>query len=256
MMTSRAGTLFTLLLIASAPALAKDLTTDPIKWFDADNKNIPEPAEIEENQIWDIIDHTLFHQVGKVLDLGWTSRRVGSLIGVVEPRQADNVNAIDEVANSSWYTNRHFLHPMTLDELGQGPGFARPDDSGPWEIVRGKFEGGTAGFIIKDAAGQGYLLKFDSEGNNEMGSAAGGYRHQGAARRRLPRAAQLGRLFRPQAAGDRAESQGADRGWPEATDEPGRSAGHPQQHHPAARRHTALRRQQVSQRPAGGDLQL
>ena len=148
------------------------LSTGPVKWFDADDRPIPEPAEIEENQVWDIADHTFFHQVGKVLDLGWTARRVGNLLGVAGPRQADNVNALDEVPNSSWYTNRHFLRRMTLEELAQGPGFARPDDSGPWEIVAGKFEGGTAGFTIQDAAGQYYLLKFDSEGNDEMGSAA------------------------------------------------------------------------------------
>ena len=146
--------------------------TKPVKWFDADDRTIPEPAEIEENQVWDIVDHTFFFQVGKLLDLGWTARRVGNLLGVAGPRQADNVNALDEVPNSSWYSNRHFLRRMTLEELAQGPGLARPDDSGPWEIVAGKFEGGTAGFTIKDASGQYYLLKFDSEGNNEMGSAA------------------------------------------------------------------------------------
>ncbi len=156
--------------MASAAGPASD--AKPVKWFDADNKTIPEPAEIEENQVWDIADHTFFFQVGKVLDLGWTARRVGNLLGVAGPRQADNVNALDEVPNSSWYTNRHFLRRMTLEELAQGPGFSRPDDSAPWEIVAGKFEGGTAGFTIKDASGQYFLLKFDSEGNDEMGSAA------------------------------------------------------------------------------------
>ena len=160
------------LSLPEAGEAAPRLSTGPVKWFDADNKTIPEPAEIEENQVWDIADHTFFFQVGKVLDLGWTARRVGNLLGVAGPRQADNVNALDEVPNSSWYTNRHFLRRMTLEELAQGPGFSRPDDSGPWEIVAGKFEGGTAGFTIKDATGQYFLLKFDSEGNDEMGSAA------------------------------------------------------------------------------------
>ncbi len=160
------------LSLPEAGEAAPTLTTGPVKWFDADDKTIPEPAEIEENQVWDIADHTFFHQVGKLLDLGWTARRAGNLLGVVGPRQADNVNALDEVPNSSWYTNRHFLRRMTLEELAEGPGLARPDDSGPWEIVAGKFEGGTAGFTIKDASGEYFLLKFDSEGNNEMGSAA------------------------------------------------------------------------------------
>ena len=160
------------LSLPNAAAASPDLTTDPVKWFDADNRTIPEPAEAEENKIWDFIDKSSFYQVGKVLDLGWTARRIGDLLGVVGPRQADNVNALDEVPNSSWFTNRHFLQPMTLEELAEGPGFAEPDDSGPWEVVAGKFEGITAGFTIKDASKRYFLLKFDSKGNDEMGSGA------------------------------------------------------------------------------------
>jgi hypothetical protein len=160
-----------ILLVESAQA-EPVLSTVPVKWFDADNKSIPEPAEIRENQVWDIADHTLFFQVGKVLDLGWTARRVGNILRVAPPRQADNVNVLDEVPNSSWYHNRHFLKRMSIAQLEEGPGWAHPDDSGPLEIVAGKFEGGTAGFTIKDAAGQYFLLKFDSEDNNEMGSSA------------------------------------------------------------------------------------
>ena len=156
-----------------APVLADtDLTLEPIRWFDSDSRNIPEPKNMAENQVWDIADHTFFFQVGKVLDLGWTGRRIGGALGVVDRREADNVNALDEVPASSWYTNRHFLYPMTIDQLRDGPGEARPDDSGPWQVVAGKFEGGTAGFTIKDASGNLFLLKFDSEGNKEMGSSS------------------------------------------------------------------------------------
>lgn len=110
--------------------------------------------------------------MGKVLDLGWSARRLGNLLHLAPPRQADNVNELDEAVSSSWYTNRHFLHPMSLEELAAGPGEAAPDTSGPWEIVAGKFEGGTAGFTVKDAQGVRFLLKFDSPGNRELGSAA------------------------------------------------------------------------------------
>ena len=151
---------------------AGELTTDPIKWHDPDNSNIAEPVEIVENQVWDIADHTFFFQIGKVLDLGWSARRLGNLLNIAPPRQADNVNALGEVANSSWYENRHFLYPQGIAQLKRGPGEAVPNAGGPWQIVAGKFEGGTAGFTIEDANGRRFLLKFDSQGNNEMGSAA------------------------------------------------------------------------------------
>ncbi len=148
------------------------LTTKPIKWVDPDNKSIPQPKEIEENLIWDIVDHTFFFEVGKLLDLGWTARRTGNLLNLVPVKQADNVNALDEVPNSSWYTNRHFLHPMTIEELMRGPGVSQPDTSGPWEIVKGKFEGKAVGFTVRDAAGTTFFLKFDPKGNEEMASSA------------------------------------------------------------------------------------
>ena len=85
---------FTLLLTACTSS--RTLTTDPIKWVDPDNKTIPEPVEVVENQIWDIADHTVFYQVRKILDLSWTAHRLGSIVGVVDHRQADNVNALDE----------------------------------------------------------------------------------------------------------------------------------------------------------------
>ncbi len=148
------------------------LTTKRIKWVDPDSRPIEEPVEIRENQIWDIVDHTIFYPMGKVLDLRWTARRVGNVMGVTPRRQADNVNALDEACNSSWFTNRHHLNRMTTEEIAAGPGIAQPDTNGTWEIVAGKFEGGTAGFTIRDSAGQLFLLKFDSEDNNEMGSSA------------------------------------------------------------------------------------
>jgi hypothetical protein len=171
----RGSLLILALLVCSRPLTGAErpfLSTEPVKWTDADSRNIAEPRDVEENQIWDIADHTFFYQIGKVLDLGWSARKLGNLVGVAPRRQADNVNALEEVPASSWFTNRHFLHPMTRAELERGAGFAVPADHGSWEIVAGKFEGGTAGFTIKDAAGAYFLLKFDAAGNNEMGSAA------------------------------------------------------------------------------------
>ncbi|MBT3345929.1 MAG: hypothetical protein HN404_23235 [Gemmatimonadetes bacterium] len=168
----RLGWLVLLLAISVLPGAAQPLSLAPVKWFDADNAHIPEPVETVENQVWDIADHTFFYQLGKPLDLRWTARSVGRLLRIAGPRQADNVNVLDEVPGSSWFANRHFHFALTPAQLAEGPGRAVPDTSGPWQIVAGKFEGGTAGFTVKDGVGVYFLLKFDSEGNKEMGSAA------------------------------------------------------------------------------------
>ena len=48
------------------------------------------------------------------------------------PPRAGNVNTIDEVPDSSWFTNRIGTRPVTMDEIRRGPG----DDRGPgaWHV--------------------------------------------------------------------------------------------------------------------------
>jgi hypothetical protein len=160
-------------MICLGCAGGKKFTLAPIKTFDPDHANIPDPKSKEENQIWDIVDMTFFYQFEKVLDLNWTLRKVGKGLQVAKGRPADNVNALDEVPNSSWFTNRHFHHRMTLEELARGPNVTDgPDESAPWTITSGKFEGGTPGFTIKDAKGDRYIMKFDAPQFQEMGSSA------------------------------------------------------------------------------------
>jgi len=145
----------------------------PIKTFDPDNTTIPSPKESEEFQIWDATQMLTIYQVEKVLNLNLALREIGKPFHLSKNRQADNVNALDEVPNSSWFTNRHFRERMSLEALAQGPNITDgPDKNGKWTITRGKFEGGTPGFTIKDAKGDYYLIKFDAPKNQEMGSSA------------------------------------------------------------------------------------
>jgi len=161
------------LVIFYSCSSTRQFTSAPIKTFDPDNATIPPPKELEENQIWDLADMTFFYQVEKVLDLNWSARKVGRVLGISSGRQADNINALDDVPNSSWFTNRHFHNRMSTEELVRGPNITEgPDQSGPWTITRGKFEGGTPGFFIDDAKGDGYIIKFDAAKYQEMGSSA------------------------------------------------------------------------------------
>ncbi len=145
----------------------------PIKTFDPDNMTIPPPKESEEFQIWDATQMLTIYQVEKVLNLNLVLREIGKPFQLSKNRQADNINPLDEVPNSSWFTNRHFHNRMSLEALAQGPNITDgPDKNGKWTITRGKFEGGTPGFTIKDAKGDYYLIKFDAPKNQEMGSSA------------------------------------------------------------------------------------
>lgn len=174
--SNRAGASVLAVIIAcqlAGCAARRNFTLAPVKTFDPDTLNIPEPPEREENQIWDIIDYTFVYQVEKILELSNLFRMLGEAMGLVGARQADNVNALDEVPNSSWFTNRHAYKRMSIEALQRGPNTTDgPDTSGTWTIVRGKFEGGTPGFTIRDPRGDMYILKFDAPRYPEMGSSA------------------------------------------------------------------------------------
>ncbi|MFZ0390849.1 MAG: hypothetical protein WAN36_10365 [Calditrichia bacterium] len=162
-----------LLLFVLACAGGKNVSLAPVKTFDPDNRPIADPRELEENQIWDLMDMTFFYQIEKLLDLNWSGRKTAAFLNLADSRPADNVNALDEVPNSSWYTNRHFHHPMSPEELARGPNKTDgPESSSVWKIVAGKFEGGTPGFTIVDVRGDRYIIKIDAAGYPEMGSSA------------------------------------------------------------------------------------
>jgi hypothetical protein len=83
------------------------------------------------------------------------------------------VNTLGEVPDSSWYTNRHYFHPMSIEELVRGPGAENaPEPNSPLTVVKAKTEGITPGFTVEDSHGRRYNVKFDPISNPEMATAA------------------------------------------------------------------------------------
>ena len=86
--------------------------------------------------------------------------------------RAENVNTLDEVPDSSWFTNRILARPMTVDEIVRGPFTGNGPAEGPWRVVGGKTEGITPGMTIRDAENDLYFIKFDPPTNPEMATGA------------------------------------------------------------------------------------
>jgi hypothetical protein len=101
-------------------------------------------------------------------------RRLNWWMDVHTPRRAINANAVDGVPDSTWFTNRIGAAqrigapqrigrlPLTAADVARGPNATDgPDTSASWKVVSSKVGGQSIGFIIEDAAGARFLLKFD-----------------------------------------------------------------------------------------------
>jgi hypothetical protein len=90
-----------------------------------------------------------------------TSRREATGI------RAGNVNSIDEVADSSWFTNRIGARTMTVEDIETGPNAHPAPDPSSWTILREKSSGAAAGFTARDAGGATWFVSFDAPSNPE-----------------------------------------------------------------------------------------
>jgi hypothetical protein len=122
----------------------------PPRTTDADRRPFRgEPEEYFSPFGWDAANQTFF-------------RPVAQFFAVDPARESVNVNALDEVPDSSWFTNRLGAFSMTPAQVAQGACAAPPaNPNETWFVTGAKPNGANPGFLIKTASGQRYLLKFD-----------------------------------------------------------------------------------------------
>jgi len=82
--------------------------------------------------------------------------------------RAQNVNTIDEVPDSSWFTNRAGTIQITPADVAKGPDTTNGPSDGEWTIIAGKNDGVTPGFTIEDSAGRKWFIKPDPPGYPAM----------------------------------------------------------------------------------------
>lgn len=89
------------------------------------------------------------------------------------PRRAANVNALDEVPDSTWFTNRIGVRDVSVEEIRQGPNRGDgPERVGPWKVLQTKAGGASPGFLVEDGRGERYVIKFDRPSRPEMETGA------------------------------------------------------------------------------------
>lgn len=135
-------------------------------WVDDDRAPFaPAPGALYTPAMWDGADQSVFRPLAEVWRLELD-------------REAINVNSMDEVPDSSWFTNRLSRGPVSVDRVAMGacsevdPDALDEEISGPWTITRGKPDGASPGFFVRDARGVTYLMKADGGAQAERWGAA------------------------------------------------------------------------------------
>jgi len=85
---------------------------------------------------------------------------------------AANVNTIDEVPDSGWFTNRILSRPLSLDEAVRGPLAGPGPADGAWIVTHPKSAGFAPGFRMRDRAGTVWFVSLDPTGFDESATGA------------------------------------------------------------------------------------
>lgn len=121
------------------------------RWRDNDENHVAhQPKDYYSGMLADAADKSFFLPLARApyLPLG---------------NRAQNVNALDEVPNSSWFENRLGFFDLTPEEIARAACGTTPplDPNEKWEVIAAKPNGAYPGFFIR-AGEDRYLLKFDS----------------------------------------------------------------------------------------------
>jgi hypothetical protein len=92
--------------------------------------------------------------------------------GVKHDVRAGNVNTIDEVPDSSWFTNRIGKGGLSREDVVRGPDTVPTISLDGWQVSQGKSTGVQPGFRMTSPAGQTYQIEFDPIANPEMATGA------------------------------------------------------------------------------------
>jgi hypothetical protein len=141
-----------LLPLAGGAGSSKFYPDDPI-WHDPEPQDASGVAPMTPSLYFDFLESTFL--------------RAGDRTN----RRAMNVNTLDEVPDSSWFTNRIGHRPVSLEDMARGPDTGTAP-RGPWTVTGGKRSGISPGLTMRDAAGDLYFVKFDPPGHAELGSGA------------------------------------------------------------------------------------
>jgi len=152
-------------------APSEDSKVSDTTWVDHDACPIQKPRDWQPGFYGHLFRDAIVEPVSHIFDVPDKLMALAGALGARPRREAVNVNAFDEVPNSTWFTNRNHVRSVPVIELEQGPDSTLLP-SKPWTVVRPKQGGTSAGFQIRDSEGRKWLVKLDWHGYPELSSRA------------------------------------------------------------------------------------
>ena len=127
---------------------------DPLR-EDPETQDASGVKEIDLSEQYDFVENSFFHHGDKA------------------NQRAVNVNTVDHVPNSSWYTQRlGTAEVLSVQDVIRGPYRGQSPQPGVWTIVGAKTEGISPGMTVRDSTDTLYFVKFDPPSNPEMATGA------------------------------------------------------------------------------------
>ena len=150
--STRARPITCLLLVIGVPAIVTGVLSGASPHFYPDDPIAREPESQDASRAQPYFRGSLFEMA---TNLFVTADYKPSGL------RAQNINTVDEVPDSSWFTNRIGATPVTVEELVRGPNTGVPPDPSRWTLTREKTSGSHPGFTARDARGETWFLEFD-----------------------------------------------------------------------------------------------
>jgi hypothetical protein len=149
-------------VLAAAGLFTRPVTTQTPRYFDDDPiARVPETQDASKAQPYEV--ETLYEMA---FNLFATPRHKPT------GTRAQDLNTIDEVPDSSWFTNRIGSREISIDDLTRGPNLGAAPDPSSWKLIREKSSGAHPGFTALDAKGETWFLEFDPQPFPEGATAA------------------------------------------------------------------------------------
>ena len=150
-----------ILAIASVSCATPRFANRAILWRDPDDGPSPRPARRPDLSItWEGLRDAIFRPSHRALAIDHST-------------EARNVNALDELPDSTWFIDRRRdptapddqprWHPLAPEVAARGAAVDEPPVP-PFTVLHEKSDGSALGFVVRDAHGVKYMFKLDPLG--------------------------------------------------------------------------------------------